>query len=186
MKFIRQDGLTLLEVVIYIGLISILLTGLTVAVLQTLKAEVSSGIELRMGQTSSALFLYLGHEMTEATSINVTSSTLDISPSVFVFVDRAGNTVTIDRVESVIDFSGTSQTVNRLRLVRGVEAAVWLTDRSINVTTWQVDPVRDTGTLVGLRFTLDMDIVGAGTDVYRQGAYGASTTMSLLGQTTEL
>ena len=186
MKIMKLEGITLLETVIYIGLIAIMLTGLSVAVIRTLDAEVSSGVELRMGQTASAIFLFLSHEMTEATSIDVTSSTLEISPGTFVFVDRDGTTNTIDRVEEVIDFTGTAQVVNRLRLTRGIEPAVWLTDRSINVTSWEVDTVRNTGTLVGLRLSLSMNIVGAGVDAYRQGEYDATTTMALLGQTTEL
>lgn len=181
----RQNGFTLIEVVIYVAIVAALLGGMTVFLLNTVGTQSGLAPELRIKQTASSTLLSLRHDMAEAQSVNTTASTLGVDPSTLVYVDSSGNTVTVDWVQDTVTISSTSHSVGRLRKQVGASDAVWLTDGNIDVTKWQVDVVRDSSNaLTGLAFDVDMDLLYSGAGL--QGAWDGQTTISLMPHTTEL
>lgn len=175
-----QKGFTLIEVIISLGIMVIVLPATTLFLLQLIEEQTEAKGELQMEQTASLLLSELRTEIAEAASINISSSTLGSDNGVLVFVDRAGETVTIDRP--------TVGAVRRLRLQRGVGAAVYLTSSTMDVETWRIDAARtdDDETLTGLQFSVDFALLNPQETIYRDLTFAGDTTIALSPQTTEL
>lgn len=187
MKKQKRQGFSLLETVIYIGLLAIVLPVFVGFLIGVLGKYDSLDSRIRMEQRASLILSQLSYEITSAKSINITNSTLASDNSSIVFVDDNSETVTIDYTEEVIDFSGTPQTIGRIRLVRGVDEPVWLTDEDIDVTSWNIDVARDSSlNLTGLSFGLTIKMTESAEDVLRASSFEANTAISLQPQTTEL
>ncbi|NQV89281.1 MAG: hypothetical protein HQ488_03095 [Parcubacteria group bacterium] len=179
-------GFSLLETVIYIGLLSLLLSSTVVFSLGLLQKVDVIDSRVRMEEKAALVLNELSNEITQAQSINITGSTLGVDGSSLVFVDATGVSVTIDRTTDSVDFPGGAQTVNRLRIQRGVTAD-WLTDGDISVESWNVQAVRNSAsTLTGLNIELNLDLMNDDGSPFRQAEFDASTTISLNGQTSEL
>lgn len=180
-------GITLLETVIYIGVISFILPAFIVLVLRVWQQQIGFDARLRLEQTTALIFLELDSAITEADAIRVSSSTLGTDTSSLVFEDQNGTVVTIDLVSTTISFSGTNQTVRRLRLTRGSNDPVWLTEPEHDVTQWRAEAVRDVDSnLTGLRFSFDAELINGGGQVFRQASFAGDTTVALSPNTTEL
>ncbi len=179
-------GFSLLETVIYIGLLSLLLTSTVVFSLGLLQKVDVIDSRVRMEEKADLVLDELSNEITQAQSVNITGSTLGVAGSSLVFVDASGVSVTIDRASDSVDFPAGAQSVNRLRIQRGA-VADWLTDGDISVESWNVQAVRDSSTtLTGLNIELYLDLLNDDGSVFRQAQFDASTTISLNGQTSEL
>lgn len=180
-------GVTLLETVIYIGIIGIVMPSFTMFVLQMWNEQVGFDARMRLEQTTSLVFLEATQEITEADSIRVSTSTLSTDTSVFRFKDENGTDVVLDTTSTTVSFSGVNQTVRRLRMQRGAAAAVWLTDPEQNVTQWRVDAVRNgTNVLTGIRISFDLELLNKTGKVYRNATFAGDTTIALSPHTTEL
>lgn len=187
MRKLPPRGLTLIETVIYIGVISFILPAFIVLVLRVWQQQIGFDARLRLEQTSSLIFLELASAITEADAIRVSSSALGTDASSLVFEDQNGTVVTIDLVSTSISFSGTNQTVRRLRLTRGTETPVWLTEPEHDVTQWRVEAVRDSGNaLTGLRFSFDAELINSTGQVFRRASFAGDTTVALSPNTAEL
>lgn len=175
-----KKGFTLIEVIVSLGIMVIVLPATTLFLLQLLEEQGEAQVELQMEQTGSLMLSQLRTELTEALSINTTSSTLGTDNSVLIFVDRTNEVVTIDRP--------TVGTLRRLRMQRGVDPAVYLTSSDIDVTVWRIDAARrDTDELLtGLQFSLDLSMPNPQTTAYRGITFIGQTTIALSPQTDEL
>jgi hypothetical protein len=179
-------GFSLLETVIYIGLLSILLSSTVVFSLGLLQKVDVIDTRVRLDEKAALIFSELSSEITRAQSINVTGSTFGVDGSSLVFVDASGVSVTIDRASDSVDFPAGAQTVNRLRIQRGV-IADWITDGDMSVESWKVEVVRNSvSTLTGLNIRLNLEFLNNEGSPHRQADFDASTTVSLNGQTSEL
>ncbi len=171
-------GITLIELVIYIGVLVLILGGMTIFLIQTVRIQGATLPAIEMNTANSQIMWQLRHEIAEATSFNETASTLESSPSTLVLVDGSGQTVTIDRIAD----GG----VDRLRLTRDSQS-YWITGTSVDVTGWLAESVVDSlGVTTGIRLTVNMEITGNSNDAYRQNASQESTTLWLRPQTTVL
>ena len=129
----------------------------------------------------------MSYELTQSDAIDVTSSTLGIDSSVFIFQDDSGTTITIDRPDDSITFGETQQTVRRLRYQKGVEAAVWITDPDLDVVQWNVQAVRDSSSnLTGIRIQYQIDMLNPGASPFRNVSFTSDTTTVLQAHTVEL
>ena len=144
-------------------------------------------IRNRINTTSAIIASQLTSDVTQATQIRTSVSTLGTATSVFVFVDATGQTVTIDKPTVTIAFPGGNQTVHRLRMTRGATPAFYLTDPDLDVQSWQVDLVQNSASvLTGLRFHLDLSTVNQSTlDPYQNARFVSDTTVNLQPQTTQ-
>lgn len=182
----NQKGFSLVETVVYIGLLAIILPFIFGFFISLTEQSNSIDPRVRMQQKASVLFSLMNYEITSSESIDITNSTLETDTSTFIFVDDNGDTVTIDSPQEVIDFTGNSQTVQRIRLQRGVSSAVYLTDEDINVTKWNIQPVRDSGGILsGMNIEMTFRMLEP-TGVYRGTSFDSETTISLQPQTAEL
>lgn len=180
-------GITLLETMIYIGLMMIILPMFTIFILHIWQEDIGFDGRMRLEQSTSLILLEFTNELTQADAITTSTSTLGSDTSVLRFRDATNATVVIDTVSTSIDFSGTSQTVRRLRLQRGATPAVWLTEPEHNVTQWRVDAVRNTaGTLTGIRINFDAQLMNSSTSTpYRNASMALDTTVDLQPHTIE-
>ncbi len=190
MKQIRtkqaRRGFTLIETIIYIGLLAIILPMLSLSLLRLNEQFNLIDPRTRMEQKASLVLSELTNELTNAESIDITNSTFGTDTSVLVFKDDNSQTIILDTEEFTEDFSEVEQTVRRLRIQRGVDPAVLLSDKDMTVDKWNIQAVRNSsGTLTGLRINLEFDMLDE-TGVYQSASFDATTTIALQSRTTEL
>lgn len=165
---------------LYIAILAIVLPAFTIFISHIWQQESGRNAQVRLEQTASLLFLELSHSLTEADAILTNTSTLGTDASIFSFKDANGTTVTIDLVPTTVAYASGDQTVNRLRLTRGSEAAVWLTEPEHNVATWRVDAVRnDAAVLTGVNIGFSIQSLNNTNNPYREAAFTATTTFAL-------
>ncbi len=187
MKNALPKGITLLETMLYIGIIAIALPAFTVLILHVWDEQVGFDARMRLEQTTSLFFQEAVSEITEADTILVSTSTLGTDTSVLRFRDANGVSVTIDLVSTTVSFSGTNQTVRRLRTQHGTDAPTWITDPEHDISQWRVDAVRNSSsTLTGLRVSINAALINSSGNIYRDATFSTSTTIALSPHTTEL
>ncbi|HCC83362.1 TPA: hypothetical protein DEP96_00770 [Candidatus Uhrbacteria bacterium] len=177
-------GVSLLETVLYIGLLAIILPAMAVFFLQVQLQHVAFDARTRLEQTAALTFSELQNNLTSAQTITTSTSTLGVNPSILRFTNSAGATVVIDRPTVSTSFPSGSQNVRRLRLQTGTAPAVYLTDSDVDVATWQVSTIKNSANiLTGLRFSVNFALLGATQSVYRKATFTSDTTISLAPQT---
>ncbi len=187
MKHPLSRGVTLLETMLYIGIVGIVLPAFSMFVLNIWQQQIGFDARMRLEQTTSLFFLEMTHEITEADSILVSTSTLANDTGVFKFTDENGIAITVDLVTTTIAFSGVNTTVHRLRIQHTGSDPVWVTDPEQNVTQWRIEAVRNASSvLTGLRLSLDAELINKAGKVYRNATFAGDTTISLSPHTTEL
>ncbi|MEK9155467.1 MAG: type II secretion system protein [Patescibacteria group bacterium] len=187
MRSFSPKGFTLLETMVYIGIFSVVLPAFTIFVLHSWQQQIGFDARMRLEQSTSLIFLEVSNSLTEADAILVSTSTLATDTSILRFQDANGAAVVIDVSSTTVNFSGTNQTVRRLRLQRGSSTPVWLTEPEHDVTQWRVEVVRNTtNVLTGLRVSLDAQLLNTSGNVYRNATFAADTTFALSPHTIEL
>ncbi len=181
----NMRGLTLIETVIYLAIVAIIIPVFTVLALQSMEGISGAVAKGHVEDAGLATLGVLQHELTEASSVVVSASTLGSAFSTLVFKDASGTTVTVDAPQNTVTRSNTQISIRRLCLQKGTET-VWLTDRDVEVVAWQVDAVRNSAAaLTGIRISWTMRPVNPASDAYRQGAFSSTTTFDLFPQTVE-
>lgn len=175
-----RRGFTLIEVIVSLGIMAIVLPATTIFLLQILEEQGTAQAELQMEQAASLILSELRTELTEASAVTISASTMGDDNGVLVFVDAGGETVTIDRP--------TVGTLRRLRFTRGAEPAVYLTSSDVDVAVWRIEAARETPTdaLTGIQLAVDFRLLNAAANVYRQVDFVGQTTIALAPQTNEL
>lgn len=179
-------GITLLEMVLYIGLFMIVVPSFTLFIVHIWQQETGFDARIRLEQTAALIFLEATQSITEADAITLSTSNLGTDASTLRFTDANGSAVVLDTSLESIDFNGTTQSVRRLRLQRGGNPAVWLTDPEQQVTQWRIDAVRNSaGTLTGLRFQFDAELLNKTSNISRNATFAADTVIALSPHTIE-
>lgn len=180
-------GVTLLETMIYIALFVMIIPTFTLFIMHVWQEQINFDGRMRVEQTASLIGLELQQAIAEADAITTSTSTLGSDSGVLRFRDAENIAVVIDVVTTVISFTGTDQTVHRLRMQRGTDAAVWLTEPEQDVLQWRVDAVRnDANALTGLRIGLNVELLSSDAATpYRNAAFDADTTIALSPHTIE-
>lgn len=176
--------MSLLETILYIGLVMILLPSFTIFIVQMQMQHINLDARTRMEQTAALLLSEVQTTITAASAITTSTSTLDVNPSTLRFQNSSGTTVIIDCPTVSVTFPNRTQNVRRLRMQTGTAPAVFLTDSDIDVTTWQASTVKNSANvLTGVRITLGLSLLGAANGVYRGATFAGDTTISLSPQT---
>ena len=185
--FRNNKGFSLIETVLYIGILAIVLPLLMGTFLLITQRHNTIDFRTRAEQQAAQVFSTLSYELAEAAAIDVTNSTLGVDESVFIYQDQAGVFVTIDAPITTEEIGGHEKSIHRLRFQRTGESAVWVTDYRANVTVWNVDVVRDgSGTLTGMNFSLTVDMLDSTGVIFDSASIDTTTTISLQPQLTEL
>lgn len=186
MRHAFPKGLTLLEMVIYIGLLTIAVPGAVAFLLRLQQSHIQSDARMRMEQTAAVVLSELQNKITAANSITTSSSTLNTTHSTLSFIDDTGTTIVIDAPSTTATFPSGTQTVRRLRVQIGASPAIYLTDPEIDVTEWRVVALRNSdGDLTGLRFNMDYAMLHADLGAYRDATFTGDTTIALQPHTIE-
>jgi len=187
MTFARAPhGVTLVETILYVGLLAVILTAFVGLLSQLTVIQARTSIGGRLAENAAVAMHFVSTALPSAQSVNISGSTLGSQTSVLRYTNPAGTAVIIDTVIVPMTFSGVSQNVRRLRYQAGGTTS-YLTDAEVNVVAWQVDDVRTTtNDLSGLNLTLEVEILNEQTTGYRQGTVRHLTTISLTSLTTEL
>ncbi|MCR4311873.1 MAG: hypothetical protein NUV56_01180 [Candidatus Uhrbacteria bacterium] len=186
MRRLPARGITLIETVLYIGLLAITLPYMTSFLIKTQSEHRMFDARTRMEQTAGLVFQDLNYSLTKADSISITTSTLDVVASTFTFHDDAGTLIMIDCPTVSTSFLSGTQNVRRLRYQSGTGAATYLTDSDIDVTEWRVTAIRDSSdVLTGMRISLDLAMLGTDGSPYNDATFAGDTTISLQPHTIE-
>ena len=179
--------MTLLEVVLYIGMLMIVLPAMVMFVFHLQGQQGLFDARMRMGQSAEAVRGVLTDTLVSADAIRTSTSTLGVNPSTLRLMDVDGVTVIIDCPTVSVTFpSGNAHDVRRLRMQIGAADPVYLTDTDIDVTSWRVDVVRDSASvLTGLRVNLAFAMVTPTAGVLREATFSGTTTFDLSSQTIE-
>lgn len=180
-------GMTLLEVVLYIGMIMIVLPAMVTFVFHLQGQQGMFDARTRMGQSAEAVRSVLAHTLVSADAVRTSTSTLGANPSTLRLVDVDGVAVVVDCPTVSVTFPGGAvEDVRRVRMQVGAAAPVYLTDSDIDVTSWRVDTVRDSANvLTGLRVNLAFAMLAPTTSVLRTEEFTGTTTYDLSPQTLE-
>lgn len=181
-----KQGFSLIETVLYIGLLAIVLSVFASALLRMTLQYQSIDPRVRMEQRAAIVFDQLSYDVSDAASIDTTNSSLGSHPSRLEIVNDAGQSIRVEVVEDTVAFVGGDESVDRLRYRVGSDDVVWMTDPDMEVTEWVVEAVRDSaGTLTGLNIHLSIEMREA-TGVYRGTSFEEDLTLSLQAPTTEI
>lgn len=182
----KRCGFSLIETVLYIGLLALILPSFVLFTLGFLQKNNDVDMRIRMEQKASLLLWELEEELTSATTLNITASLLERENSSLIFLDASGNPVTLDRPSVAVMFPGGEKTVQRLRMTRNTESE-WITDADMSVENWFLEPVRNSsGILTGLRVSLTLQTLNEDGNVIGDEQWSSTTTMHLLPHITEL
>lgn len=181
----KVRGVTLVETVLYIGLLALLVSTYIALLSQLTLMQDRQSLSGRLAESATLALDQTVQFIENAQRINVTGSALGTSTSVLQFTDATGATVTLDTVVQTVIFSGVNQQVRRLRYTRSGQT-YYLTDTDVNVVTWRVDDVRTSSAeLSGLNFVLELEVLNEQALGYRQGTVRQQTTIGLYPLTIE-
>src|SRR3989339_1236191 len=152
----NQKGFSLFETVLYIGIFAILIPSFMGIILGFVQKSQAIDMRVRLEEKAAIIRSSLQHELTEATSIDVTHSVLGTSDSQLVFQDATNQTVTLQKTASSVTFPQGVKTVHRLER-ETLSTNEWMTDADMEVGTWNVGVVRNSsGVLVGLNVEMTL------------------------------
>lgn len=182
----NRKGFSLIEMVLYIGLLAVLLPSLATITLGFVQKSDTVDLVIRMEQKASVIFSELQNELARAQSVNVTASILGVDESSFVFIDGDGESVTLRRVADTVSFVGGDQQVERLQW-QTASGSQWVTDADMEVQMWNVTMARDgDGLLTGVNILLTLHVLNADGSPFRELALTTQTTIYVRPYTTEL
>ncbi len=181
MMFSQQPrGITILETVLYIGLFAVLIPATTVFFLQFTQTNDLSARRAQMEQVAGITISHMHTELARANAWNIAGSTLGSVSSILVYTNHGGDSVTIERVLDSVNFSGTPQTVGRLRATVGANPAEWITPPQVNVIAFQLDEVENSlGATAGLNLTLELLMLNPSGGPFRNAEFSSQTTFAL-------
>ena len=181
-----KRGFSLIETVLYIGLLAILVPSFILITLGYLEKSETVDPRIRMEEKAAMILSEFQQELTQATSVDVTNSSFGSDSSSFVFIDSDGVSVTVERVNDTVTFVGGDQQVSRLQR-QTLVSTDWITDRDMEVEVWNVDVVRnDEGVLTGVNVGISLRMLNPDGSPYRSFDFTTDTTISLQPFTTEL
>lgn len=182
----NKKGFSLVETVLYIGLLAVLLPSFVTVTLGFVQKSDAVDPVIRMESKAALIISELQHELTRAQSIDVTGSVLGTDDSSFVFVDEDGESVTLQRVADTVSFVGGDQQVERL-VWQTISASQWMSDADMEVETWNVAAVRDgDGVLTGVNVLLTLRVLNTDGSPFRELAFTTQTTIYVRPYTTEI
>src|SRR3989339_896504 len=179
-QFQNKKGFSLLETVLYIGLLAIVLPLLTGFFLQFAQRHSVVDFRTRAEHQAAQIFTMLSFELGQANAIDVTNSTFGSTDSVLVFTDTDGLSVTLQNPTSLEQIGGEEQTIRRLQFERDGNMAYFLTDYRAQVPVWNVEAVRNNeGLLTALNITLEIETFDSSTTLFESARTSMQTTIAL-------
>lgn len=181
-----RSGFSLIETVLYIGLLAILVPSFVMVTLGYVQKSETVDPRIRMEGKASVILSELQNELTTAQSVDVTNSSLATDDSSFIFVDGNGVSVTVSRLTDIVSFIGGDQEVDRLAW-QTTTGTQWLTDSDMDVTIWNVRAVRDgNGVLTGVNVVLTVRVLNTDASPFRDITVTVDTTWHMQPYINEL
>lgn len=152
----RRHGFTLIEMILYIGIIAILVPGIGLFTTYTTQRQQNNAQHLSIQATAESMFGWMRYELQHATAIIPSQSVFNTTTSSLRFIDRGGVTTTVTTAPDTYTAEGQQRTISRVRKTHA-STNEWLTGNDITVSAFTMNPIRTTtGTLVGI--TLEISI----------------------------
>ncbi|MBU4315364.1 hypothetical protein KJ673_03080 [Patescibacteria group bacterium] len=182
----KTNGFTLIETVLYIGLIMILLPSMVLILLAVEKNQAHSSTHMFIEQTSAILFSEFSNELLDAYSINTTSSTFDSNQSELVFQKSQNSPVFGLAFETdTVEIGSVEYNIGRIKYSDLEDH--WLTPEQISVTEFRIEPVRNNdGDLTALNIKLELSPLAVSTEMDQANILDTQTTFYLFSPVTEL
>ncbi|MBU0614276.1 hypothetical protein KJ766_03285 [Patescibacteria group bacterium] len=152
----QNKGVTMIEVIIYIGFIALLVPGMVFTLLEIQKVTSHGSDQILINQTATILESELRDEFLTAQTIDVSSSSFGIDYSTVVYVDDDGIEKTILLQNDTWDKSEAPRMIGRLQTVSLEDGIEWLTSNAMDVNKFYLQPVYSSGQLVGIVLELQI------------------------------
>ena len=181
----KAKGFTLIETVLYIGLIMILLPSIVLMLLEVQKNQAHTYSRMLIEQTSAILLSEFENELLDAYSIVSSSSTLNSDQSILVFkkVD-GGLNYELSFETDVVVIGDIQHNIGRINFFDGFN--YWLTPEQINVTVFRIEPARNSdGELTGLNIELELSPLAILSDEDVANILNTQTTLYLFPTVSE-
>ncbi len=189
MRFFKDTrGLTLIETIIYMGILTILLSAFLGILTQMLTVHARNSQRSRLAESAWTALNTLIVNLETANAVTSTSSVYDTDLGLLVFKNADGVDITVDTEVQTQNINGNIFDVNRLRyVVSGAGHTTYITDSDVEVWLWEITPVRNAdGILTGLNLSLGIEVMNRQAFGYQQGRILYTTTVHLNSQTQEL
>ncbi|MFH1611644.1 MAG: hypothetical protein ABIA83_03540 [Patescibacteria group bacterium] len=182
----KTRGFTLIEMVLYIGLIMILLPSIILMLLTVEKNQAHASTRMMIEQSSAILLSEFANELLDAYSINISSSTLDSDQSVLVFQKSENSPVYgLSFDTDAIEIGSVEYNIGRIKYSDLEDH--WLTPEQINVTKFRIEPVRNSDNdLTALNIELELSPLAVNNKMDLANILDTQTTIYLLSPITEL
>lgn len=181
----QRKGFTLIEIVLYIGLIMILLPSIILMLLEVQKSQAHSYTKMLIEQTSAIILSEIQNEMTSAYSIDITNSTLDSDESAVQYrKNQGGPMFDMSYDTDTVDIGSVLHNIGRIKYYDGSEH--WITPEQIAVTKFRIEPVRNSlNELTALNFELELSPFSTSAEIDKANVLYTHTTISLFPTVTE-
>ena len=172
-------GISLLETLLYVGAFVIILPATVKIFLHMIQQQEAFRARIQMEQTAGLVFTHLGSELLDAPIVSLSTSTLSVDGSSLQYINDEGQTITMDRPTTTVNFGTTVQTIHRLRVQTDSSPAVWMTPETIDVTTFRLDAVQNSvAQTTGINLDLEMAQINPTEGPARAAAFDSQTTIA--------
>jgi hypothetical protein len=184
----NNKGITLIEAVVYIAILSLLLPAMVIFLINTTSGFNKFSVRSRMSSSAQVILSELNYSLSEATVFNTANSVLGANNGVIYFNDKNGNEFSIENVTGTVRFADEDQQINRLRLVDQINMiSEWMTDPDINVESFKILGVRNaSSTLQGVNIFLNLEGLNFEAENFSANSLQASTTIKFSPHILEL
>lgn len=175
----KNKGFTLIEIVLYIGLIMILLPSIVLMLLEVQKNQAHTYNRMLIEQTSAIILSEFQNQIVDAYSINVSGSLFDTDESSILFRKaEAGQVYELSYQTDTVNIGSVLYNIGRVSFDDGTSH--WITPEQIAVTMFRVEPVRNgLGQLTALNFELELSPLQTTADMDKSNILYTHTTISL-------
>jgi type II secretory pathway pseudopilin PulG len=182
-----KRGLTLIETLIYMGVLGVCMTAFFGILSQMLTVHARNSTRSRLAESAWLALNTLVANLEVAQAVDTTNSTLSSSPSALFFTLNDGTDVAVDVEQTPVDLNGNIGVVPRLHYALIGSEDNYITDSDVEVWMWKVEPVRDSGgVLTGLNLYLGIQVLNRQSLGYQQGRILYQTTVNFVAPTIEI
>ncbi|NQT50352.1 prepilin-type N-terminal cleavage/methylation domain-containing protein [Candidatus Kuenenbacteria bacterium] len=132
-----RKGFTLIEIIIYLGIVTVLLTACLSFAWVIINDQIKQEQLTEVNDAGTFVLDKITYHSKRANAINA-QTLYDLNPGKLILNYVSGPQITIDTYEKQITLGDTQTTITKLRLQHGSDPAVDITGDKINVTNFTI------------------------------------------------
>ena len=156
-KLASQDGFSLIEVIIYVALVSIITVSLILFGVQLLEARSAASFDREVISNGRFTINRLTEEIRHATSLDTGTGSFGSHPSAFKLNNNGTGSVVFDTTTKIVNLGGSGYTVRYLRMDENGTGPVQITSDFVNVTNFTVNDLTRGSESANLQIFLSLE-----------------------------